>query len=639
MGLNLAAFPADILGLMLSNESHSYLAVELWKTGDSRITEKLASGLTYLNLTGATSTPLPRLLTSLRALRDLTLRSDGYPLVKDPSHWLSITKSLSKTLRSLVISSKDSNYAVLNWDPIPGSGATNYIMTDYKRGPSSFIDLGTLFPQLETLVLKQYRETLDPGYSNDLDSASRTFELQYLAGVPDTVTRLGLPDLLLGCQTHAVKLAPLMPASLRFLDTPIFVDYHGMSLEEILQDWDLPNLESVQSLEWLYRTPETISWLPRTIKRCTFTQVADYGLNFNIAKSLPPALEQIYLDDVIVDSFGECEGSWISTLPRKLTKLSIGNGGLRGNIADLPRTLRKLSLQGFRPLDILAEFEEAKETSNTDRIWPPSLKNLEASISGLEKGVLSLLPHSLNKLEVSLQEIDARLDGQELPPGLTELRLSIDSGLAFTGPFHSSLTAIAAHCYSETPTGGRVGLSAESLLMLPKTLQDFGGTLELPKRANGDENPEYELISSSPVMLPPHLVTLHVNEFHLDWLASLPRTLLNLGVSSLHGTSNIPEDKAPTLFADLPPLLFLELNSDVQNLEAGYSQERVAIGRFPSASLRSLPRTLTSIHLLLSEYNESDDPFLNVTRIYKTYLLPTTNEGEAAAVNKIFFME
>ena len=204
-----------------------------------------------------------KILGSLHALRTLELTSSRKSLLKSRLDWRPIISSLPKTLKALIIDSRDSIFAVRNCAMDLDDG---YIETTtfYNRGPSLFLDLGVLFPQLETLVLKGYRPVLFTEVFDDDDNVfDEEIDLQHYAGVPDTVTHLGLPYITLGDAAGGVKLAPLMPPSLTFLDTRVLVDYNDTSIEEIEQDWNLPHLERISMLEWYSSQPKNVSWLPR----------------------------------------------------------------------------------------------------------------------------------------------------------------------------------------------------------------------------------------------------------------------------------------------------------------------------------------------------------------------------------------
>ena len=117
MESSLSTLPAELLDLILGHPSHSYLAINLWMTGDSRMTSKLLSGLTYLCLSAKSQTkncrkPLPQILDSLPALRTFKLTSQEGSLVKSRQAWPRIISSLPKTLKALIIESRDSIFVV-----------------------------------------------------------------------------------------------------------------------------------------------------------------------------------------------------------------------------------------------------------------------------------------------------------------------------------------------------------------------------------------------------------------------------------------------------------------------------------------------------------------------------------------------
>ena len=611
MNSSLASLPTEILDLILSRPSHSYLAIDLWKTGDSILIAKLASGLTCLCLTGKptkakTHQALPQILTSFHALRILKLKS-RQKLVNSPLDWQKIIVSLPQTLKELNICSLDADYAVWNFDP---TNPREFITTTYKRGPSIFIDLAARFPQLETLILFGNRNfNVAFGF---LDAEARRKDLQSLAGVPDTVTHLGVPDILLGEAVDGLKLHSLMPPSLTFLDAHVILDYQNLSLEEIQQDWNLPHLEKIRMLEWLKSEPEGgLSWLPQSLKHVWLENMAPWrrkpdGLSLSVTQTLPPALDNLYISHFDKASFSACSGPWLSVLPNNLTSLELYSK-LPSRVAYLPRKLTSLQVT---VLDLVAEqtakqTEEATQKATHENIaWPPSLTSLNAAIKHIDKGVLCLLPHTLTNLKLHFTEAETiELDGRQLPPALKTLNLHFDPRVHFStpnltliGPLPATLTHFGAH------TNRTMGISATSLMMLPPSLTYLDTCMNLPKH-------RYVLNPSPlPVTLPPNLTDFRTNEFHVDWFSTLPRTLRHLSIYSVHGTLDVPESEAPTLFSGLPPSLeSLELNAVLK--DESLPKSTLAGGKVPSTSLRSLPSSLTSISLPMSDHEAANNPF------------------------------
>ena len=580
MESSLRVLPAELLDLILGHPSHSYLAINLWMTGDSRLASKLSSGLTYLCLSAKSesSNLLPKILGSLNALRTIKLISSMNNLVRTHRDWQPIISSLPKTLKALIIDSKDATFAVRNFATDLDS-ATEYIETIYPRGRSNYIDLGTRFPQLETLVLKGPHK--HPSRDDDSIEGLTHF-LGDCPGVPDTVTHLGLPYIFLGGR---YKLGPRMPPSLTFLDTHIIADYEYVSIEEIQQEWDLPHLERITMLQWFHiPTPEDLSWLPRTLKQCSFSYLSPFTLS--IAQTLPPALESLH----IVAS----KGPWLSALPKHLTYLDLHlETPIAVAVADLPRMLTHCIVN---TLDLLAEQEESQKkgikTTHETLDWPPSLSFLEARLPGVDKGVLTLLPHTLTDLYIySLNEDhEIRFDGRELPPGLQKLHARFESNLNIFGALPSSLTYLKIALYG--PDGPLTTLSSWSIL--PPSLTYLKVSLSLP-------NTFGVLRKNTVVTLPPNLVTFNTWQFHIDWFSTLPRNLRHLSISGVQGTLDAVPEKASAVFSALPALETIRLNYGL-----GGAHPPAEVGRFPSASLRSLPPTLKSISIP-REDDESGD--------------------------------
>ena len=590
MEFSLASLPPEILDLILSRPSHSYLAIDLWKTGDPRMTSKLSSCLTCLCLSAKSksSNVLPKILGSLHALRTLKLTSREKSLVKTRRGWRSIISSLPKTLTALIIDSRDSIFAVRNFAPNSDS-PTKYITTVYKRGPSNFIDLGTLFPQLETLVLKGYRHTSflegehdDP---DDNDADDYLHDLENYAGVPDTVTHLGLPEVVLGDEDRDTKLAPLMPPSLTFLDTHVLIYTEDVPIEAMLQDWNLPHLERITSLEWLDVLPDDFSWLPRTLKHCPIGNLE--SLTISIARTLPPDLDSLRIYSIDEESFAQFEGSWLSALPKHLTSLNLSYY-LPTKVADLPRRLTYFKAS---ELDLVAEQEESqkqgRKATHENLDWPPSLSSIDTIINAIDKGVLSLLPHSLTDLKLLSTEAhnELNVDGRELPPGLRTLHATFYTGVNIFGALPTTLTHLTIN---GIVAGLEGGASFSSWSILPPSLTYLDAHLSLPRLSD-------LLISTTTITLPPNLETFKVNEFHVDWFTTLPRSLRHLNIYSVHGTLNMAPDYASAIFSGLPPLETINLNAVLKDYSQPHT-ERLC-GAVPSESLGSLPSSLKSVSI------------------------------------------
>ena len=626
MTFDLASLPSAVLDLMLGNSSYSFLAVTLWKTGDSRLHQKLSSGLTYVNLkrSAAADDSAPLFLTQLRSLRVLKVSTEHYLSQSN----LFPVSLLSPTLRSLKIKASNAFEYVYNID----RDKIEYITTHYKRGPSRFIDLGTLFPQLDTLQLgKRYSGKygmFDHTPTPDLFGMS---ELQDLAGVPDTVTHLGLYDLWLGDKMDGLKLANFLPPSLRFLDTFVYINYNDMSLEEIEQDWRFPHLEKISELHWLGSTPRSVAWLPKTLKSCDFNNLYLKGITLSLALTLPPNLEDLSMDSFDATSFSEYTGSWVSALPRNLTRLTLTSqkSPYSSKISDLPRTLCILDLGKGGILD---ELEESSKTGTpVNCVWPPSLTRLKALVPF---SVLSQLPHTLLELELYGDEPEDSLDGGDLPPFLTLLRLNISTSLSLTRELPSTLTSLHISYHH----GERSRLSVESLPMLPPALKHLHCLLEMPKfvqvESDSDDDMDierpldrelFEHPSSQHIVLPPNLISLNMEEFHCTWFSSLPRNLLYLNIESLYGVNGVP---SLTLFADLPQLLSLTINRDFESIRKI---------RIPSTSLESLPRSLKQVYLVVRNFGPHLDPFYESKEVSKTYYEPKDyllDHAEEAAIHR-----
>lgn len=586
--LQLNLFPADILGLMLSWSSTSYLFLDLWQCGNALLNSKLKSGVTHITLS-STCDRFPRSVQQLRKLRYLSI-SSSRKLFENRLHWRKMVDGLPSTVETLKFLSPDSILALMKYQDV---SAVNYELMQYDNGSSRYVDLSKRLPQLHTLELKARLHNDD------------------LPGLPSTLTKLTATSIKVS-DRDSLQVASVLPRTLTYLKATIEYSAPRKRIADIKSDWAEapPNLTFLEDVNL---DGEDANILPRTLTGGDI--LGYYGIDFDcdLALALPPLLRVLCISSVDHTSFSLKGARWVDHLPTNLTTLSLRPSNLQlspNDIHELPRSLTKFTCtirvkhdwEAFRAIKIAADAAKKQ-------VWPPNLLKLTIG-SDIYLSQLELFPASVAHLSVSIAEEAVVSTTQTpgglrsclvispqtmLPPKLRKLTINIrnpKADISFATKLPDTLKTLMVHRNAHEPAP----LTLETFDMLPNSITKL--LCDIPF------NSDPKGLGAAPVALPKHLTYLEIRSWHRDWFITLPRGLTNLEISHLWGdtttTSNVD------MFASLPPpLTFLSLSSIVPSsiVFASSSLSTLrhlkhirlpAIGYFPPQSLRNLPNTLIS---------------------------------------------
>lgn len=616
------ALPPHVLGQLL-NGHNSFLIIKLWRTGDKLLQDKIERGVTHVQLNAARNSGclFPRLLAHLRALTTLSVSSTK-KLLANYHEWPSVLASLSPTLESLLLECLDSEVVLLNFHPDCTPEVPRYVSTTHPLGESSFVDLGRLFPNLTALKV-------NGGFPIDAKSVS---------GLPATLKYLNTSLSLVYTESSSYMQA--LPRSLTRLEGSVdMVADDEISLCLLVDDWSLapPHLEAIERISWV-GDMKNMAWLPRALLEGEINQTEIWTPT--LLRTLPPNLLHFYLREVDTELFDAEAVNWCSELPKTLVSL-VFNSVTLSRVALLPRTLTHLSSKTslFHPdVDwsaITVDFEQHKATGTDFEFWPPSLTNLYLFNVTIAPHQLRLLPSTLTKLKITVTQSETHqmvIDGQALPPKLTQLRLGFL--LAPNTPPTKILNNLPT---TLTRLSIRDPISRESYEAIPNSVTDLSLTTTLEDVQSANDA----------VRLPPNLTRLKVARWRTQWFSSLPRmSLENLEMTYLSGIRssliNKGDGKTPddTLFEGLPASLkrlkiaYRELDEMTagRNLFTQLVSQYMPsltyldlgiLGFFPGAMVAHLPRALTSVTMVLLGLSEDEarslPPMLTRARLQPTY--------------------
>lgn len=597
----LADLPSEILGQILHSQDVSTLFIALWICGNRLLVSKLASGITFVHMEKflASSSFFPPVISELRHLRYLYLHSE----VTDPKRWTKAILSLPPTLEALHLVSKHCLVPFIAVTP-------ECLTSDYSRGPTHFIDIGAIFPRLDTLEIN----------FDDTRSAISSHSLAILSALPSTLTRLIGGNLFV--DTQHVHLASMLPRSLKRLEMLIRCSPDLNS--SFFDNWaeSLPNLEYIYGIS-AKNHPDNLSWAPRSLTEGGFVgSNRTLNLSPSVSPFFPPMLSSLVINEIDIGAYCLINKPWASDLPRNLTSLELRlrhtestlpsqNQLFWQQIAYLPRSLQRLYL--FAPLNFDWDSIESQESLS----WPPNLTFLRHSACFPEH--YKLLPKTLKSLELNLRSIttayEYHIDANNFPSSLTDLRFIVSTGtVSIYNDLPKLLTILEFADYS----GGSV-----TGCITNETLEKIGA---LPSLTSFDlrlrDTPGIDFVS-----LPPSLVNLRISKWHAHRIGDLPKSLTILNIDALL----LPVDDQSGIvdcFSHLPPGLNLFQVTNVRNMSTEnklvFSSDNaphlsqlnsfdVPYGLvFSSNFIRRLPRTMKRLRLTLETIEEKDAPFLPV---------------------------
>lgn len=586
----LAKLPSEILGQALSNHDYSYLVVSLWRCGDRILQEKLASGISYVDLIAfkGTNFGFPHMLTQLRKLTYLSVYSEQ-KLMKNASNWSSTLAKLPKCLETLRIVGREDYSPLLNFAPEWTDLEPAYIITEGERGRSRLIDMEHLFPALRTLKLDVWTRSLSSDISQD-----------DLPGLPSTLTCL---DVKIFLEYRATLKSPLLalPRSLRRLEG-VF-GFRRAPTRASLLDWMAhapPQLESIKKLESLYpfdiADPAVTQWqAPESLLEIRLNEASIWWSDY-YAQCWPRNITTLN----ITLKERSLHKSYTSLLPRNLTELVIWPQACLMNFApaDLPPRLRKLEI--FAPG---AYFEGWLYKDPEKLRWPAELEEINLG-STYDHMLHRFLPSTLTRLLIisykqkdpvygikagKASTIDATPQVSAFPPNLTDLTLQIimihspyddpnDFDTGFTFPLPESLKSLSL---VRTTSNEIFSISNDSMpnYGLPSGLTSLTvSNLAFGKALEGGTPPEVQLSQT--------LTRLKLFEWNCENFGLLPRSLTVFQVMVLKGL--LPSEGA---------------SSSASSSSSWASSSKTSISSLISdgALFESLPSRLTTFEATLSK--------------------------------------
>ena len=560
--------PAELIGLMLSNEPYSHLVLPLWICGNAFLNAKIAAEVRYVDLKAdwSLNSNFPTILFNLRKLRFLSLDSSG-ELVNDPSNWPSILRSLPSSLETLKLSAPEADLSILNYAPDWSLDEPRFIKTAYPRGESAFIDLATIFPQLKSLSVGPAK-----------------FESSDLAGLPSTLTYLKIQP------NSCSNLMRLLPPSLIHFKANL----DAVLLDEVRWPEAPPNLQTVGRISFIRNDrPLDYSWMPRSLRKFLLNEAV--AATAETLATLPPCIETLYLTCNNVDFWPL--PSTLTTLEVTLTKFDLNF------ILLLPRTLTLINTQSATIVDwegITAA--QQLQTAESASLWPPKLKTLISSYS-IPSLTIDHLPDSLTDLSISM----------------TNFTMGKRSGgtydLKVLAKFPSNLASLKIVVLGPTPVtfdSGPLPQSLKYLEILPST----GGC------------PTFSDDTALTLSLHRGLQTLSIHDLTYDAVLLLPRNLTDLSaVDALGLGSPIDDGPSTTNFMEHLPASLTNLQLTRREVGSGPRPVLLSVNSFahlthlhsirlpeyialPSSGIRHISRTVRLLCVSIQSIEEVDAPFL-----------------------------
>lgn len=638
MSFALANFPAEILGLILSNPSYSYLVITLWKCGNAALNVKLSKCITHVvlrlhefvgrlraNNSSLESRAFPRLLSSLENLRHFSV-SSSIPRVYRLGTAHSPRRELLElppSLETLEVSSLDSELFLIDL-PVETMGigggydvdwSAHAIETKYERGTSKMINLGALFPKLSTLSLKGADLALREG---DLT----TFQNEDFAALPDTLTKLGWTSI--WANNTDAKLWWHLPRSLTELDAKVLDSDGIIDLTNRFNPNSfscLPHLASIGA--YVNKNSAATVHLPQTITRCETT----ISKNPVGIRALPVSITS----KVIISRFESptTQSPWTAFIPAHLTTLKIKNSEMLGDhVSQLPWTLTDLELKNTTlNWNLISTMADSGVS-----FWPVNWKLTKLALTNirrLEAYSIVLLPKTLTDLYLESRygfehdtedDDELRIAGSDFPPILETLRLDLDLILSLK-PATRSLPRTLKYLECD----GR-NLSIASLSLLPDSLtflqflgpghndddgdEDSDGNDDSDDKASG---------SGAPPRLPSQLRSLYIDSWSFGSLDALPRSLTVFNINRFTDF-RVPQSDP---FSALPPTLTALKVEKLPETRYPY--------RFPATCFSTLQQ-LESLHFAPDDAAFPDEVLKTLSRKLKTLNLridSLTSKGAA----------
>ena len=389
MDESLISLSAEVIGHLLSSSSHSHLVIPLWKCGDTLLNKKIASHVTNVDLKDrnwSSTSRYPKLLSSLRCLRSLSIDRGSSPLMTPYNAFSEEIRKLPSTLTNLAISCFGAQKAFFNYDET----GQHRLQTTYALGDSNLFDMTTTFPSLLSLKIS----------GGDHNTSLSAYDF---SGLPASLTKLYVSyyDAIHPPMLHC------LPRSLQVLEmgltvlNPNITDDYRRDLANLP-----PNLLQIGSLKEniLMTDPLELEVLPKSLTKMK----VDWRFlpwSLSLSDHLPPAIRKLKILKVDLPTFSDINIHWAARLPSQLTALSISTElALTAELAQLlPSTLT--SLHGSLTLDSTSfkmgpDDRDFDWRQQIDCLWPPRLSHLGLHLDFDSSEWENMLPRTLTSLKV-----------------------------------------------------------------------------------------------------------------------------------------------------------------------------------------------------------------------------------------------
>lgn len=430
MSLPLGHFPHDVLDLILSFKDMSHSSLNLWCSGDALLRQKIADGLSRVELVSKPRFNLsrfPHFLASLRSLRVLTLDRQNHGLVRMQDA-RSVLRRLSPTLKSLTLTFANAVSLLRAGTALPSaptaSSGSDPASKETDIPNKEDWTLKRAFPLLESLELDFAScltltdlSNLPPGLTSLVTPQLRETRLlsaDFVAALPRTLTRYHA----VGCGIDPDHFE-LLPPRLREFGI-LYVDSRAKFIAALPK---LPrDLTRLSGRSWMAPSM-TVDHLPQLPPGMKFIGLAtpeivpgmsesdDGGINFDFGRHFPE-MEFLYSSSMSL----YLAPSSLRSLPLTLTKLQMNVDMERAEPNDWPKSLRELQM--------VVKAEDRKFI----HLLPPTLKKLTLEVyNAATYGTPPLysLPVGLTSLTCNTSATLDETSDTAFPPNLKELKLTV----------------------------------------------------------------------------------------------------------------------------------------------------------------------------------------------------------------------
>lgn len=435
--LQLPQLSGELIAQILQYNGLSTAVLALWKCGDLALNSKIAASVYEINLEdicGHSTSRYPKMLSSLRHLRKLSLKRPGY--IAPPAILAEELQKLSPTLIELEIRTFGAILALRQYpSPLSGETIPNSFSEHGLGSTYTYWNIGAAFPRLRKLVVSKGPApsfAFTPQLREILPSSLEHLELLTFA---EEVIDLAecLPDSLLTFRMKSLPTASTWPPNLTRLentlgqsDSNTFAHLITKSeLPRTLKTMPIIALSKIETAQ-LLKLPPALERLE--LPRIRFNRGIDWkfpagltqfiarelSLNATILSALPPTINEIHVADInwtTLDAF--TSSSLAAAWPKSLRRLrfdsdlhsqpGVSSIGANAIIKSLPTEFTHLAFpslsRAIRPV-----------------VWPeePLILHWTYSFLNLRKLVLNVItipiplvigPH-LRKLKVHVDEFD-----------------------------------------------------------------------------------------------------------------------------------------------------------------------------------------------------------------------------------------